>query len=133
MADHGGDDDFRWTRLTATSGFESLDGLPEPDVFLVQVHSATDDGRLLLNDPLGFFATHIPAILNAADPENPRQPGHELSRDEREHFRASILRLNAERPANPVHRIEVWAVFHGSPALAGVQYKLLASKADSVG
>jgi hypothetical protein len=34
-----------------------------------------------------------------------------------------LLRVNAEIPANPVHRSEVWMVYPGTTTAVGVQYK----------
>jgi len=77
-------------------------------VFLVQVISDTDNGHLLHDDPLTFFRENIPDM---------RIP------DEADDVRAMLLRVNAERPSNPRHRSEVWAVIPGSTTVAGLQYK----------
>ena len=58
------------------------------------------------NDPL--------TVLRARAPEMDLPEG----------TRAQVLRVNAERPANPRKRREVWIVYEGSFAV-GVQYKYL--------
>jgi hypothetical protein len=120
--DHGGGEYFRWTELRAVEGFDPLDGDCLPSLFLIQLKSEAEEVQQLVVDPLGFFADKIPEILNAADGGD-RAQGHELTGSEREEIRSSVLRVNAHRSANPVHRAEVWAAFKDSPTLAGLQYK----------
>jgi hypothetical protein len=36
---------------------------------------------------------------------------------------ATVLRVNAEVPANPRHTSEVWCVYQGSTTAVGVQFK----------
>jgi hypothetical protein len=105
MAD---DRDFGWVELKADGG----PGLPREDlafrVFFVQVKSDTELGHFLHDDPLSFFRKNIPEM--------------QIS-DEADDVRAVSLRVNAERPSNPRHRSEVWAVIPGSTTVAGLQYK----------
>ena len=42
-----------------------------------------------------------------------------------EDTRAQVLRVNAERPANPRRRKEVWIVYPENTTAVGVQYKYL--------
>jgi hypothetical protein len=74
--------------------------------FLIQVKSDTPIGRELHNDPIGVLRK-IKGIPIGGD------------RD----VRAILLRANAEEPANPVHRFEIWAVIPGSKLAVGIQYK----------
>jgi hypothetical protein len=98
-------EEFGWSRLVP----ENPGQLPYKDsfsVFLVQVKSDSDIGRALLNDPLTVLRENV----------------REMGIDD-EDVRAQILRVNAEVPANPVRRSEVWMVYPGSTTAVGVQYK----------
>ncbi|RDH79734.1 hypothetical protein DVS77_05935 [Mycolicibacterium moriokaense] len=75
-------------------------------VFQVDVESNTEIGRALHNDPLTVLRARVPEM------------------DLPEGTQAQVLRVNAERPANPRKRREVWIVYEGSFAV-GVQYKYL--------
>ena len=98
-------EEFAWSRLEPA----------EPDrllydhtfsVFLVQVKSDSEIGTQLLTDPLTVFRERIPEMeIDGPD------------------VRAQVLRVNAEVPANPVRRSEVWMVYPGSTTAVGVQYK----------
>jgi hypothetical protein len=82
---------------------------PGPDhfrVFLVKVKSDTDEGRAMLHDPVAFLE------------RNAKDMG--LKKGE---TRAMVLRVNAEVPANPKHRNEVWAIYPGSTNAICIQYK----------
>jgi hypothetical protein len=97
-------DDFAWTRLEPVE-----QALYEHtfSIFLVQVKSDSEIGRQLLTDPLAVFRDNIPEMRIAEAPD----------------VRAMLLRVNAEIPANPVHRSEVWMVYPGTTTAVGVQYK----------
>ena len=73
-------------------------------VFLVQVKSDSEIGRQMLVDPLSVLRERVSDMGIA------------------EGFRAQLLRVNAEVPANPVHRSEIWIVYPGLTAV-GIQYK----------
>jgi hypothetical protein len=76
-------------------------------IFLVQVKSETESGRQLHNDPIDFFRRNVPELLG-----------------DEEDVRAMVLRVNAERSANPKHRSEVWISYPGgSKTAVGIQYK----------
>ena len=95
-------DDFSWTRLVP--GSDRL--YPHTfSAFLIQVKSESEIGKRVLNDPLAVFREKIPEMELPADTT------------------AMALRVNAEVPANPVHRSEVWIVYPGSTTAVGVQYK----------
>jgi hypothetical protein len=72
----------------------------------VQVKSETDSGKSLHNDPIDFLRKQIPEM---------QLPDEDV--------RAMVLRVNAERSANPRHRSELWMVYPGSTTAVGVQYK----------
>jgi hypothetical protein len=96
-------EDFAWTLLEPAET-----GLYDHtfSVFLVQVKSESEIGRQLLVDPLSVLRK-IPEIGIGDDPD----------------VRAQVLRVNAEVPANPVRRSEIWMVYPGSTTAVGVQYK----------
>jgi hypothetical protein len=77
-------------------------------VFQIDVKSDTEIGRALHNDPLSVLRDNLP-----------REVGID------EETRAQVLRVNAERPANPVRRKEVWIVYPENTTAVGVQYKYL--------
>src|SRR5262245_26599551 len=100
----GGSTDFAYTELKPTGPALYPD---EVSIFLVQVKSETDAGHELLNDPLDFFRRNIPELLGDEDD-----------------VRAMVLRVNAERSANPHHRSEVWIAYPGgSKTAVGLQFK----------
>jgi hypothetical protein len=98
-------EEFSWTRLVP--GEERLYD-DTFSVYLVQVKSDSAIGKRMLVDPLEVFREKIPEMGIGDD-----DPG----------LRAQILRVNAEVPANPVRRSEVWMVYPGSTTAVGVQYK----------
>jgi hypothetical protein len=100
------DDEFAWTRLVPAEPYDLWDEDPVA-LFLVQVKSESETGKWLLNDPLDLFREKIP----------------EMGIGDGQDVRAQVLRVNAERPANPVRRREVWIVYPGSTTAVGVQYK----------
>ena len=73
-------------------------------VFLVQVESDTPIGRELHRDPL--------SVLRKMDVDLPET-----------NVRAMVVRVNAEIPANPKHRSELWMVAPGSTTAIGIQFK----------
>jgi hypothetical protein len=85
------------------------DEAPDQDfsVFLVQVKSDSEIGTQMLVDPLSVLRERVPAMEIGEDPD----------------VRAQVLRVNAEVPANPVRRSEVWIVYRGSTNAVGIQYK----------
>jgi hypothetical protein len=95
---------FSWTRLVPADEEARLRD-PEFSVYLIQVKSDTDIGRSDLTDPLTLFREKIPEM--------------ELPED----VRATVVRINAEVPANPVHRSAVWVVHKGAKSAAGVLFK----------
>jgi hypothetical protein len=100
------DKDFEWTELRPER-LLSRDGNPELGfrLFLCMTKSDTDNGRALHNDPIAFLREN--ADMGIGD----------------EDVRAMVLRVNAERSANPRHRAEVWMVIPGSTTAVGLQYK----------
>ena len=76
-------------------------------VFLVQVESDTPIGRELLRNPLGVLRT-----IDDIDVDIPEKD-----------VRAVLVRVNAEIPANPRHRSELWMVAPGSTTAVGIQFK----------
>jgi hypothetical protein len=100
------DEEFAWVRLEPVSdGF--LFWPPTFKVFQVDVKSNSVTGQRLHTDPLDLFREKIP----------------EMGIDEG--ARAQVLRVNAERPANPVKRKEVWIVYPDNTTAVGVQYKYM--------
>jgi hypothetical protein len=98
-------EEFGWSRLVP----EEPGQLPYEDsfsVFLVQVKSDSEIGARLLTDPLSVLRENV-GEMGLDDPD----------------VRAQVLRVNAEVPANPVRRSEVWMVYPGSTTAVGVQYK----------
>jgi hypothetical protein len=76
-------------------------------VFLVQVKSNSEIGTQMLVDPLSVLRERAPEMGIGTGPD----------------VRAQVLRVNAEVPANPVRRSEVWIVYSGSTNAVGIQYK----------
>jgi hypothetical protein len=77
-------------------------------VFLVQVKSNSETGSRLHTDPRTVLRERVPE-MGLDDPD----------------VRMQLLRVNAERPANPVRRSTVWIVSPGSTTAVGVEYKYL--------
>lgn len=102
--DGGAEGDFAYKKIEVESGLLRDDLVPS--LFVVQVKSDTDVGQQELNDPIGLYRELIPEM----------QLGDE-------EVRAMLLRVNAEVPANPVHRSHVWALYPGSTIAAGIQFK----------
>jgi hypothetical protein len=107
MEQQGGteDDEFGWSRLRPEND-EQLRYVDPFSVFLVQVKSDSETGRRLHTDPLTVLREKVPE-MGLDDPD----------------VRLQLLRVNAERSANPVRRSEVWIVSPGSTTAVGVQYK----------
>ena len=98
-------DDFSWTRLDP--GEHTL--YPHTySVFLIQVESQSETGKQLLKDPIPVLRKKIPEMKLPA---------------RRKNVRATVLRVNAEIAANPIHRSEVWIIYPYSATAVGVQYK----------
>jgi hypothetical protein len=97
-----GEQDFAWIELEPKTLLRELDFA----MFFVQVVSNSQVGHDLHNNPVRVLRERIP----------------EMDLPE-EDVRATVLRVNAERPANPRHRSELWLQFPGSTNLVGVQYK----------
>jgi hypothetical protein len=96
--------DFAYTELTPVRRPLYRDDFR---MFLVQVKSETEAGRELHNDPIDFFRRNIPELVEGEDD-----------------VKAMVLRVNAERSANPKHRSEVWLSYpSGSKTVVGIQYK----------
>jgi len=96
--------DFAYTELKPTEQAIYPDDFK---IFLVQVKSETDAGHELHNDPIEFLGRNVPELLEGETD-----------------VRAMVLRVNAERSANPHHRSEVWiAIPGGSKTAVGIQYK----------
>ena len=101
------------------------------EAFLIQVKSEEPEGHDLANDPLNVLS-HVDEIRKAfhlpdkGSLDHPDHPDHDPDNcsPERNELRATVTRLNAERPANRVHRAEVWVAFFDSPPVLGaMQYK----------
>jgi hypothetical protein len=101
-----GDREFAAVELTPVDP-NALLGPPTFRVFQIDVKSDTDIGHLLHDDPLTALRENAPEM------------------DIDEGARAQVLRVNAERPANPVKRKEVWIVYPDNTTAVGVQYKYL--------
>jgi hypothetical protein len=99
-------DDFEWTELKPERQL-TRNGNPELGfrLFLCMAKSDTEQGRALHNDPIAFLREN--ADMGIGDDD----------------VRAMVLRVNAERSANPRHRAEVWMVIPGSTTAVGLQYK----------
>ena len=85
-------------------------------VFLVQVKSNSETGSRLHTDPRTVLRERVPE-MGLDDPD----------------VRMQLLRVNAERPANPVRRSTVWIVSPGSTTAVGVEYKYQESETRDAG
>src|SRR5439155_6516037 len=127
-----GERNFGWARLVP----ESTDNLIYEydgsfEAFMIQVKTDTPEGEDLRNDPLNVLS-HIEEIRRAFrlppkgrldHPNHPVEDPKNCS-EERMDLRATVTRLNAERPANRVHAMELWVSFSDSPPVYGaMQYK----------
>jgi hypothetical protein len=74
-------------------------------VFQVDVKSDSEIGGELHVDPLTVLRRRVPDM--GLDDET----------------RAQVLRVNAERPANPMKRREIWIVYPENTTAVGIQYK----------
>jgi hypothetical protein len=104
--------EFAWTPLVPPDPpDDERPGLYQSpvQVFLIHFKSDTDIGALANNDPLTFFRQFIPEMR--------------IPDDGADDVRAMLLRVNAERPANPVWVRLVAAVIHGSTTVAMLHYK----------
>jgi hypothetical protein len=116
---------FAWVELIPAE-----EGKLEPPtfrVFQIDVKSDTDIGHVLHNDPLRVLRDDLPPENDVKIDEETRVRVRELSSEVAidEGARAQVLRVNAERPANPVKRKEVWIVYPDNTTAVGVQYKYL--------
>ena len=100
------DDVFGWVRLQPVSD-EHLLWEPNFEVFQIDADSASDIGHRLHDHPLEVFGEKIPEM---------RIP---------DGIRAQVLRVNAERPANPRKMRAVWIVDRYDSTVVGVQYKYM--------
>jgi hypothetical protein len=99
------DDEFGYSLLVPKND-ERLTYEDPFSVFLVQVKSDSETGRLLHTDPLTVL----------------RERASEMGLDDQD-VRLQVFRVNAERPANPVRKSAVWIVYPGSTTAVGVEYK----------
>jgi hypothetical protein len=116
MADQGWNtenEDLVWTRLVPPPPPDGgRPGLYEPRLAIYLIHYKTDSrtGEIANNDPLTFFETFIPEI------------GERIQRD-RPDVRATLVRLNAELPANAMWMHRVAQVIPGSTTIFITDYK----------
>jgi len=103
---------FAWTPLTIPRAPDTIPEGAERDlyepalrVFVVRVKSDSDTGRQVRHDPLGFLRANVPEV------EVP------------DRLRLTLVRLNAEIPANPVHHIMVFALVEKTDIAAALEYK----------
>jgi hypothetical protein len=129
MAQNGqgnNDPDFAWDRLDPAEG--KLPGPPTLFVFQIDVKTDTDIGRALNNDPLKVFRDMLDKILPPVkvDPETEEQVGKLADamdiRDDN-NVRVHVLRVNAERPANPTKKKAVAIKYPGNTTVVVVEYK----------
>ena len=100
-----GGQDFAVTRYVPEGQPLFDEDLP---IFLVQVKSDTAIGAEMLRDPIGVLRERVPELSSRlSEPD----------------VRAMVLRVNAEVPANPRHRSDVWILYPGSTTAVGIQYK----------
>jgi hypothetical protein len=106
-------------------GFAHLIPDPEEDrrrykdpfeVFLVQVKSNSETGTRLHVDPLAVLRERVGEEMGLLG----------------EDVRLQLLRVNAERPANPVRKSTVWIVSPGSTTAVGVDYKYLDGETETL-
>jgi hypothetical protein len=83
------------------------------EVFLIDVKSDSDIGRRAHVDPVLVFAENIREL--GLDPDTLRKTRQEV--------RATILRTNAEIPANPFWRHTMLVKQEGSVILYGIEFK----------
>jgi hypothetical protein len=98
-------DEFGWAELKPDTD-ERLTYEDPFRVFLVQVKSDSETGSRLHIDPRTVLSERVPE-MGLDDPD----------------VRMQLLRVNAERPANPVRKSAVWIVYPGSTTAVGVEYK----------
>jgi hypothetical protein len=131
-SDYVGRENFGWARLVPHNDdgllYEYRDTF---SAFLVQVVSESDEGHDLHDDPLNVLS-HVGPIREAFQLpppgalDHPNYPDEDPDNcsEERNALRATVTRLNAERPSNRVHRAELWVAFSNSPPVLGaMQYK----------
>ena len=105
-------EDLAYTRLVPPDWpGNARPGLYEPrfEVFLIHYKSDSELGALANNDPLRFFREFIPEIAR------------HLDRDE--DVRATLVRINAERPANAMWIRRMVQVIGGSTTIFISDYK----------
>jgi hypothetical protein len=116
--------DFAWAELRPTPEGK----LPEPPTFSVfQIDVKTDSpiGRALNNDPLSVLRDQLDKFRDLEfDAETRKQVG-DLSEamDIDGEARMQVLRVNAERPANPTKKKAVVIKYPGNTTVVGVEYK----------
>jgi hypothetical protein len=106
-------DDLVYTRLVPPPPPEDRrPGLYEQrlEIFLIHYKTDSDVGALANNDPLAFFEEFIPEI------------GNRIRRDRR-NVRATLVRMNAELPANAMWMHRVAQVIGGSTTIFITDYK----------
>jgi hypothetical protein len=100
------DEVFGWVRLRPVSD-DFLLWTPNFEVFQIDAKSETDIGHRLHDHPLDLFREKIPEM---------RIP---------DGIRAQVLRVNAERPANPTKHRLICIIDRDDPTVVGVQYKYM--------
>jgi hypothetical protein len=100
------DDVFGWVRLQPVSAAYLL-WEPNFEVFQIDAESQTEIGHRLHDHPLKLFRERIPEM---------RIPNR---------VRAQVLRVNAERPANPRKCRLICIIDRFDRTVVGVQYKYL--------
>ena len=98
-------DEFGWARLMPETE-ERFAYEERLKVFLVQVKTDSETGAQFNTDPLTVL----------------RERASEMGLDDSD-VRLQVLRLNAERPQNPVRKSAVWIVYPGSTNAFAVEYK----------
>jgi hypothetical protein len=97
-------------------------------VFQIDVKTDTDIGRALHNDPLKVFRDRLDDILPPVETDvETRRQVHELSvaMDIGDDARVQVLRVNAERPANPTKKKAVAIKYPGNTTVVVVEYKYM--------
>jgi hypothetical protein len=100
------DEVFGWVRLQPVSDGHLL-WEPNFEVFQIDAKSETDIGHRLHDNPLELFREKIPEM---------RIP---------DGIRAQVLRVNAERPANPTKSRLICIVDRDDSTVVGVQSKYM--------